>query len=196
MTDIATDHPAELESWLHDPYAVPHGGESLAELITRVGRALDDHPWPNGRSVVVVTSLVARALIVHALGAGPEVIFRIDVSPLGRAQVSRGDSRSGACEPQAQLPAQVILASTAALPKITSATMAAAPMMPARSPSALGAMVSRAVASGWLRAAAASRVRRAGTARVRARCRRRSPHVRFSRLTAVDNTSPAHDRLR
>ncbi len=92
LTDIATDHPSELESWLHDPYAAPHGGESLAELITRVGRVLDDHPWPNGRSVVVVTSLVARALIVHALGAGPEVIFRIDVSPLCRAQISRSDS--------------------------------------------------------------------------------------------------------
>jgi broad specificity phosphatase PhoE len=90
LTDIATDHSSELESWLHDPYAAPHGGESLAELITRVGRVLDDHPWPYGRSVVVVTSLVARALIVHALGAGPEVIFRIDVSPLGRAQISRG----------------------------------------------------------------------------------------------------------
>jgi broad specificity phosphatase PhoE len=70
---------------------VPHGGESLAELITRVGRVLDDHPWPHGRSVVVVTSLVARALIVHALGAGPEVIFHIDVSPLSRALISQSD---------------------------------------------------------------------------------------------------------
>jgi broad specificity phosphatase PhoE len=92
LTDIATEHPSELQSWLRDPYAAPHGGESLAELITRVGRVLDDHPWPNGRSVVVVTSLVARALVVHALGAGPEVIFRIDVSPLGRVQISRSDS--------------------------------------------------------------------------------------------------------
>jgi broad specificity phosphatase PhoE len=91
LTDIASDQPSEVESWLHDPYAVPHGGESLAELITRVGRVLDDHPWPHGRSVVVVTSLVARALIVHALGAGPEVIFHIDVSPLSRALISQSD---------------------------------------------------------------------------------------------------------
>jgi hypothetical protein len=52
---------------------------------------------------------------------------------------------------------QVILASTAVLPKITPATMAAAPTMPARSPSALGVIVSRAVASGWLRASSLSR---------------------------------------
>jgi broad specificity phosphatase PhoE len=92
LGDIAADDPHGLDAWLRDPYAVPHGGESLAELITRVGRVLDDHPWPSARSVVVVTSLVARALIVHALGAGPEVIFRIDVSPLGRVQLSRSDS--------------------------------------------------------------------------------------------------------
>ena len=42
-----------------------------------------------GRSVAVVTPLVARALLVHALGAAPEVIFRIDIAPLGRALISR-----------------------------------------------------------------------------------------------------------
>jgi hypothetical protein len=58
-------------------------------LITRVGWVLDDHHWPDGRSVVVVTALVARALLVHALEAPPEVIFRIDIAPLGRALISR-----------------------------------------------------------------------------------------------------------
>ena len=28
-------------------------------------------------------------LLVHALGAAPEVIFRIDIAPLGRALISR-----------------------------------------------------------------------------------------------------------
>jgi broad specificity phosphatase PhoE len=92
LVDIAADDTRGLDAWLRDPHAAPHGGESLAELITRVGRVLDHHPWPNGRSVVVVTSLVARALIVHALGARPEVIFHIDVSPLCRIQLSRSDS--------------------------------------------------------------------------------------------------------
>jgi hypothetical protein len=36
-----------------------------------VGRVLDDHPWPEGRSVLVVSPLVARAAAVHALGASP-----------------------------------------------------------------------------------------------------------------------------
>jgi hypothetical protein len=58
-------------------------------LISRVGRVLEDHQWPDGQSVVVVTALVARALLVHALGAAPEVIFRIDIAPLGRVLISR-----------------------------------------------------------------------------------------------------------
>jgi broad specificity phosphatase PhoE len=89
LVDVASHDSSGLEAWLRDPRATPHGGESLAELINRVGGVLDDHPWPDGRSVAVVTALVARALLVHALGAAPEVIFRIDIAPLGRALISR-----------------------------------------------------------------------------------------------------------
>ena len=48
LVDVAVEHARALDAWLHDPYAAPHGGESLAELIDRVGRVLDDHPWPEG----------------------------------------------------------------------------------------------------------------------------------------------------
>jgi broad specificity phosphatase PhoE len=89
LINIASEDPSGLDAWLRDPYAAPHGGESLAQLISRVGRVLDDHHWVDGRSVAVVTALVARALLVHALGAAPEVIFRIDIAPLGRALISR-----------------------------------------------------------------------------------------------------------
>ena len=89
LADVASQNPSGLETWLRDPRVAPHGGESLAVLINRVGRVLDDQQWPDGRSVAVVTPLVARALLVHALGAAPEVIFRIDIAPLGRALISR-----------------------------------------------------------------------------------------------------------
>ncbi len=91
LVEVSSQDPTGLDAWLRDPYAAPHGGESLAELITRVGQVLDDHQWPDGRTVAVVTSLVARALLVHALGAAPEVIFRIDIGPLGRGLISRSD---------------------------------------------------------------------------------------------------------
>ena len=92
LAEIASEDAAGLESWLHDPSAAPHGGESFAELINRVGRVLDDYPWPDGRNVIVVTPLVARALLVHALGAGPEMIFHLDIAPLSRASLSRSNS--------------------------------------------------------------------------------------------------------
>ena len=53
LVDVAFEDSSALDTWLHDPQAAPHGGESLAQLINRVGRVLDDHPWPAGRSVVV-----------------------------------------------------------------------------------------------------------------------------------------------
>ena len=91
LVDVAFEDSSALDTWLHDPHVAPHGGESLAQLIDRVGRVLDDHPWPAGRSVVVVTPLVARAAAVHALGGQPEVIFRIDIAPLGGVLISRSD---------------------------------------------------------------------------------------------------------
>jgi broad specificity phosphatase PhoE len=91
LVDVALEDSGALGTWLHDAHAAPHGGESLAELINRVGQVLDDHPWPEGRSVLVVSPLVARAAAVHALGASPEVIFHIDVAPLGRLLISRSD---------------------------------------------------------------------------------------------------------
>jgi broad specificity phosphatase PhoE len=91
LVDVAFENTAALETWLNDPRAAPHGGESLAELISRVGQVLDDHHWPEGRSVAVVSPLVARAAAVHTLGAPPEVIFHIDLAPLGRLLISRRD---------------------------------------------------------------------------------------------------------
>jgi broad specificity phosphatase PhoE len=91
LVDVALQDHRALEIWLRDPHAAPHGGESLADMIKRVARVLDDHPWPQGRSVAVVTPLVARAAAVHALGAPPQVIFHIDLAPLGRLLISRSD---------------------------------------------------------------------------------------------------------
>jgi broad specificity phosphatase PhoE len=86
---VAADDPSGLDAWLRDPSVAPHGGESLADMITRVASPLDEYPWPEGRSVAVVTSLVARALTVRALSASPEAILHIDIGPLGRVSLSR-----------------------------------------------------------------------------------------------------------
>ena len=89
LSEVGEAEPAALGAWLTDPAAAPHGGESLTQLVTRVGDCCDAQPWSDGRNLVVVTPLVARALLVHALGVGAETIFRIDLAPLGRVGLSR-----------------------------------------------------------------------------------------------------------
>jgi broad specificity phosphatase PhoE len=89
LSQVGEAEPAALSSWLTDPIAAPHGGESLAQLVARVGSCCDAHPWSEGRNLVVVTPLVARALATHALGVGAAAIFRIDLAPLGRVGLSR-----------------------------------------------------------------------------------------------------------
>jgi len=93
LDDVAGEDPDGLRAWMSDPTAAPHGGESLAALVERVGRYCDEREWPPGRHVAVVAPLVARAAAVHALGAPAEVIFRLDVAPLGRVGLSRQSSR-------------------------------------------------------------------------------------------------------
>ena len=93
LADVGTAEPEAIATWLSDPYAAPHGGETCPRCSP--GSA-PTSTAPTGRTAaaqLVVTPLVARALVVHALGAPPEVIFRIDVPPLGRVSISRSGPR-------------------------------------------------------------------------------------------------------
>jgi broad specificity phosphatase PhoE len=89
LAEVAADEPDGLGEWMSDPDASPHGGESLAQLVQRVGRHCDGRSWPDGSNVAVVAPLVARAAAVHALAVAPEALFRVDVAPLGRVGLSK-----------------------------------------------------------------------------------------------------------
>lgn len=89
LNDVADHDVAGLQAWSADPDAAPHGGESLSDLIKRVGDVCDATAWPDGGSVAFVTPLVARAVAVHALGGPAELIFRLDVAPGGQLLISR-----------------------------------------------------------------------------------------------------------
>jgi broad specificity phosphatase PhoE len=71
-----------VQSWMTDPAAAPHGGESLTDLIDRVGSVFDGRSWPDGRSIVVTSPLVTRAAIVRLLAAPPSMVFSVDIEPL------------------------------------------------------------------------------------------------------------------
>ncbi|MEO6997439.1 MAG: histidine phosphatase family protein [Terracoccus sp.] len=102
LAEVMADEPAALQRWLVDPFASPHDGESLAALVERIGRVLDGavpigkaQPprWTEEGATLVVAPLVARAAVVHALGAPPASIFHVDVAPSGTVRLGQQGGR-------------------------------------------------------------------------------------------------------
>lgn len=82
LAEIGAQEPDGLAAWIADPAAKPHGGESVCDVVARVGRWLDERCRDRGRVVAVTHGAVIRAAIVHAIRAGPASCPHIDVAPL------------------------------------------------------------------------------------------------------------------
>lgn len=81
LEEIRAEDPSGLASWLTDVGASPHGGESIRELIFRVGQWIEKQR-ETGHSIVVTHASVVWAAIVYVLGASEESFRRIEVAPL------------------------------------------------------------------------------------------------------------------
>ncbi|MFJ4774117.1 histidine phosphatase family protein [Streptomyces uncialis] len=97
LAEVSAEDPQALVSWLSDPAAAPHGGESLLGLRTRVGAWLDttrdaERASGTGRLVAVVEPDVVRAAVAHALDLPAPAFRRLDVEPLGAVELT---GRSG-----------------------------------------------------------------------------------------------------
>jgi broad specificity phosphatase PhoE len=86
--DVAEREPDEFAAWLGDPAAAPHGGESVAGLIERIGAWLTQALARESATLAVTHASVVRAAIVNALGASSSAFARIDVAPLSLARLS------------------------------------------------------------------------------------------------------------
>lgn len=75
-------------SWIADPTAAPHGGESVTDVLNRVAAWLDDLRGSGERIAAVTHPAVIRAAVVHVLGAPPQAFWRIDVAPLSFTRLS------------------------------------------------------------------------------------------------------------
>ncbi|CAL8981616.1 Phosphoserine phosphatase 1 [Rhodoplanes serenus] len=91
LAEIVAAEPDALASWRADPAAAPHGGESVAALLARVGAWLDGRP-PNRRLIAVTHPAVLRAAVVHVLAAPAAAFWRIDAAPLAMVDL-RHDGR-------------------------------------------------------------------------------------------------------
>ncbi|MTJ67034.1 histidine phosphatase family protein [Nocardia seriolae] len=79
MDDIT---PGELMDWLTNPAHRSHGGESITDLLARVGTWLDTLAGSGDRIIAVTHPGVVRAAILHSLNAPAESFWRIDIPPL------------------------------------------------------------------------------------------------------------------
>jgi broad specificity phosphatase PhoE len=81
LSDIQTKDPEAVATWLADPAASPHKGESIANLIDRVARWLDQQRVDD-HTIAVTHPAVIRSAVVHLLNAPVQSFWRIDIAPL------------------------------------------------------------------------------------------------------------------
>lgn len=93
FADVQAREPEALARWLHDPRAAPHGGESFAAVMARVGGWMNALAADSGTVLAIAHSAILRAAIACALSAGPEAFSHIDIAPLSRVKLSGGGGR-------------------------------------------------------------------------------------------------------
>jgi broad specificity phosphatase PhoE len=86
LADVERAEPSAMALWTGDAAAAPHGGESVVDVIARVGGWLDAMGHATGKVVAVTHPAIVRACVVVALGARPGAFWRIDIAPLGGAE--------------------------------------------------------------------------------------------------------------
>jgi broad specificity phosphatase PhoE len=82
--ELAAVDPHDLDCWLTDPTAAPHGGESIVDLVVRVRAWLSRWVERPARICAITHPAVIRAAVVVVLDAPPASFWRIDVAPLSR----------------------------------------------------------------------------------------------------------------
>ena len=80
--------PAELMRWLAAPEAGAPGGETLADVVARVGPWLDGLSSGDGTVLAVTHPMVVRAVLVQAIGLPAAAAMAIDVGPLSQTLLS------------------------------------------------------------------------------------------------------------
>ncbi|MEU5190037.1 histidine phosphatase family protein [Streptomyces klenkii] len=80
LAEVGASEPEAVAAWLTDPDAAPHGGESVRDVVARVGRWLDG--LEDGRVLAVAAPAVIRAAVVHGLALPAQSFWRLDVQPL------------------------------------------------------------------------------------------------------------------
>jgi broad specificity phosphatase PhoE len=84
LADVQATEPEAVPTWLTDPAANPHGGESDPDVIDRAAVWLTGHADHGGRVIAITHAAVIRAAVLHVQHASATSFWRIDVPPLSR----------------------------------------------------------------------------------------------------------------
>ncbi len=93
LNGIAASDAAALASWLSDPAAAPHGGETVEELFARISIWLQAIAARDGRIVAITHPAVMRAAILAAIHASPSSFWNIDIAPLSVVELTSNGRR-------------------------------------------------------------------------------------------------------
>jgi broad specificity phosphatase PhoE len=93
LAQVHAEDPQGAGAWMTDPHARPHGGESLADLLKRVGEWLDRQARGDGRAIAVTHAGVVKAAVVNALAAPAAAFWQVDVAPLAVTELHAHDGR-------------------------------------------------------------------------------------------------------
>ena len=91
--ELMSAEPSALTTWLTDPAATPHGGESLVDLVTRIGAWLEEQAPRTGRGLVICHGACISAAVIHVLRAPADAFWRIDMPPLSLTRLSARDGK-------------------------------------------------------------------------------------------------------
>lgn len=83
VDEIAAEHPGDIQTWLSDPAAAPHGGESFEAVRGRCVSWLDGQHAMGGHRLAVTHAIILKVVLAHVLEAPLSAVWRIDVEPLG-----------------------------------------------------------------------------------------------------------------
>jgi broad specificity phosphatase PhoE len=81
LSQVQDNDPAGLVSWLTDPAAAPHGGESIEAVVDRVKRWLE-RQRDAGHTIAVTHPAIIRSAIILTLDAPLQSFWRVDIAPI------------------------------------------------------------------------------------------------------------------
>jgi broad specificity phosphatase PhoE len=90
---LADIDATDAATWMTDPDASPHGGESLTTFARRVADWLDGQATESGNAVAITHGGVVKGALVHALGAPIASFWQVDVAPLAVTELHAHDGR-------------------------------------------------------------------------------------------------------